>query len=48
LILAAAKQNHEAVHSLLRNGADTKVKNKYGYDAIEKASYFPSIQEFIK
>ena len=34
LILAAARQNHEAVHSLLRNGADTTIKNKYGYDAI--------------
>lgn len=48
LMMAVANQNHEAIHSLLRNGSDLAAKNKYGLTAIDKANDNPSIAKFLK
>jgi ankyrin repeat protein len=47
LMIAVANQNHEAIHSLLRNGCDLSIKNNYGMNAFDKASSTPSIQQFL-
>lgn len=46
-MIAVANQNHEAIHSLLKNGSDPSIKNKYGVSAYDKASSTPNIQEFL-
>ena len=46
-MIAVANQNHEAIHSLLKNGSDPSIKNNYGVTANDKASSNPNIQQFI-
>jgi ankyrin repeat protein len=48
LMLAVSNQNREAIHSLLRNGSDLSIKNKYGFTVMDKAANIPSILEFIR
>ena len=45
LSIAVTNHNHEAIHSLMRNGSDPQIKNNYGFSAVDKAD--PSIKEFI-
>lgn len=47
-MLAVSNQNREAIHSLLRNGSDLSIKNKYGYTVMDKAANIPSILDFIR
>jgi ankyrin repeat protein len=47
-MLAVSNQNREAMHSLLRNGSDLSIKNKYGFTVMDKAVNIPSILEFIR
>lgn len=47
LMIAVANQNHEAIHSLLRNGCDMAIKNRFGMTAIDKAAGNPNIQQFV-
>lgn len=47
LMLAISYQNHEAIHSLMKNGADPSVKNNYGVTALNKSSNFPNIMQFL-
>jgi hypothetical protein len=48
LMHAVANLNHEAIHSLLRNGSDVSAKNNFGVTAIDKASDKPSILQFLQ
>jgi hypothetical protein len=48
LTIAVTNQNHEAIHSLMRNGSNPNVPNKYGLTALDKAINNPSIQTFIQ
>lgn len=47
LMIAVVNQNHEAIHSLLRNGTDLSIKNNYGMTAFDKAYNNPNIQQFL-
>jgi len=44
LMLAISHNNHEAIHSLLKNGSDPFIKNKYGFNSFDKANSSPSIK----
>ena len=48
LHLAIINQNHEAIHSLLKNGSNPNIRNNYGLSALDKASTSPSILDFMK
>lgn len=44
---AIVNENHEAIHSLIKNGSDPHLKNKYGFSPLDKASNNPNIIRFI-
>ena len=44
LILAVTNNNHEAIHSLIKNGGNPTLKNNYGLNAFDKATNNPSIK----
>lgn len=46
-MLAVVNHNHEAIHSLLRNGSQLELKNNYGQTAVDKAIDNPSIRDFL-
>ena len=37
LHLAIINRNHEAINSLMKNGSDPQIQNKYGISALEKS-----------
>ena len=45
---AIINQNHEAIHSLIKNGSDPNQKNNYGVSAKDKALNYPHILNFIE
>jgi len=45
---AIINENHEAIHSLIKNGSDPNLKNNYGFSPLDKASNNPNITSFIK
>jgi ankyrin repeat protein len=47
LMLAINNQNHESIHSLLKNGCDQTIPNKYGLTPKDKVINYPSILQFL-
>lgn len=43
---AIVNENHEAIHSLVKNGSNPSIPNKYGFSPLDKAS--KNIANFIK
>ncbi len=44
LMIAVNNRNYEAIHSLMRNGCDATIPNRYGFTAAQKAEATPSIR----